>query len=168
MRSEGRERCTGRFGTVASRVEQPLGAVPAITSAKQARESVDSEMLKTNQGQPVTRPAHVSNMHQLVPRIAPAVQLDLSQPSSSAPPAFPGLVSSLRPIRRIAPQVADEAALLRRFTYKHKNQHKGQRWWKRIVEVDRAASRAVDELQAWLGVFSLRCVDRLSCSRAEY
>ncbi|KAL7337303.1 hypothetical protein BJY59DRAFT_496263 [Rhodotorula toruloides] len=94
-------------------------------------------------------------MHQLVPRSAPAVQLDLPKPSSLAPPAFPGLVSSLRPIRRTTLQLADEAALLRRFTYKHKNQHKGQRWWKRIVEVDRAASRAVEELQAWLGVCSL-------------
>ncbi|BGP31844.1 hypothetical protein JCM10296v2_003621 [Rhodotorula toruloides] len=94
-------------------------------------------------------------MHQLVPKRAPAVQLNLPEPSSSAPPAFPGLVSSLRPIRRTTLQLADEAALLRRFTYKHKNQHKGQRWWKRIVEVDRAASRAVDELQGWLGVFSL-------------
>lgn len=108
------------------------------------------------------RRAHVSNMHQLVPRRAPAVQLDLPEPSSSAPPAFPGLVSALRPIRRTTLQLADEAALLRRFTYKHKNQHKGQRWWKRIVEVDRAASRAVDELKGWLGVFSLRCVVRCS------
>ncbi|BGP24399.1 hypothetical protein Rt10032_c03g1481 [Rhodotorula toruloides] len=94
-------------------------------------------------------------MHQLVPRSAPAVQLDLPKPSSSALPAFPGLVSSLRLVRRQTTALADEAALLRRFTYKHKNQHKGQRWWKRIVEVDRAVSRAVDELQGWLGVFSL-------------
>ncbi|GAA6056144.1 hypothetical protein JCM3770_006016 [Rhodotorula araucariae] len=68
-------------------------------------------------------------------------------------PSFPGLVSSLRPIRRLAAQLADEAALLRRFTYKHKNQHKGHGWWKRVVEIDRSAARALDELDAWLAGF---------------
>ncbi|BGP39799.1 hypothetical protein JCM10450v2_003770 [Rhodotorula kratochvilovae] len=86
-------------------------------------------------------------------RQAPAVLLDLPLTPSAGPPSFPGLVSSLRPIKRLAAQLADEAALLRRFTYKHKNQHKGHGWWKRVVEIDRTAARALDELHGWLGGF---------------
>ncbi|GAA5981916.1 hypothetical protein JCM10908_004665 [Rhodotorula pacifica] len=94
-------------------------------------------------------------MHTAVPRQAqpPAVKLPAS--FSSIPPALPGLISSLRPIRKNTTQLADEAALLRRFMYKHKNQHKGQRWWKRIVEVDRCASRAWAELSSWLALFGM-------------
>lgn len=71
-------------------------------------------------------------------------------PPAAPPPAFPGLVSSLRPLRRLAPALADECALLRRFTYKHRNQHKGLPWWKRIHNADRSASRALQELSRWL------------------
>ncbi|GJN89118.1 hypothetical protein Rhopal_002092-T1 [Rhodotorula paludigena] len=71
-------------------------------------------------------------------------------PPAAPPPAFPGLVSSLRPLRRLAPALADECALLRRFTYKHRNQHKGHPWWKRIHNADRSASRALHELSRWL------------------
>lgn len=90
-----------------------------------------------------------------VPRLAPILDLELDPALDSTPLALPGLISSLRPIRRNAAQLADEAALLRRFMYKHKNQHKGQRWWKRIVEVDRCASRALEELSRWLAGFGM-------------
>ncbi|GAA6056142.1 hypothetical protein JCM3770_006015 [Rhodotorula araucariae] len=86
-------------------------------------------------------------------REAPTALLELPLQPFAGPPSFPGLVSSLRPIRRLAAQLADEAALLRRFTYKHKNQHKGHGWWKRVVEIDRSAARALDELDAWLAGF---------------
>ncbi|BGP47903.1 hypothetical protein JCM10450v2_003768 [Rhodotorula kratochvilovae] len=89
----------------------------------------------------------------LLLREAPAASLDLPSLPYAGPPSFPGLVSSLRPIKRLAAQLADEAALLRRFTYKHKNQHKGHGWWKRVVEIDRTAARAFDELHGWLGGF---------------
>ncbi|GAA5928177.1 hypothetical protein JCM10213_005670 [Rhodosporidiobolus nylandii] len=79
----------------------------------------------------------------------------LALPPATTPPAFPGLVSSLRPVRRIATQVSDEAQLLRRFTYKNKNQFKGTGWWRKLVEVDRTTSRASDELTAWLREFGL-------------
>ena len=95
-------------------------------------------------------------MHAAVPRIARLSDLELDPALESVPLALPGLISSLRPIRRTAAQLADEAALLRRFMYKHKNQHKGQRWWKRIVEVDRCASRALEELSRWLAGFGMR------------
>ena len=64
--------------------------------------------------------------------------------------SFPGLLAALRPIRRISTQLADEAVLLRRFTYKNKNQHKGCGWWRKIVEVDRLTSRTKDELEGLL------------------
>lgn len=64
--------------------------------------------------------------------------------------SFPGLLAALRPIRRISSQLADEAVLLRRFTYKNKNQHKGCGWWRKIVEVDRFASRVTEELDGLL------------------
>ncbi|TKA55149.1 hypothetical protein B0A53_02119 [Rhodotorula sp. CCFEE 5036] len=94
-------------------------------------------------------------MHTAVPRVARGPDLKLDPALGSVPLALPGLISSLRPIRRNAAQLADEAALLRRFMYKHKNQHKGQRWWKRIVEVDRCASRALEELSRWLAGFGM-------------
>ncbi|POY71732.1 hypothetical protein BMF94_5093 [Rhodotorula taiwanensis] len=96
-------------------------------------------------------------MHVDVRRQAGATGVELSDVTAAGPlPSFPGLVSALRPVRRSAGQLADEAALLRRFMYKHKNQHKGQRWWKRIVEVDRNTSRALDELVRWLAIFGMR------------
>ncbi|GAA5825709.1 hypothetical protein JCM11251_000344 [Rhodosporidiobolus azoricus] len=84
-----------------------------------------------------------------------AVDIQLSLPPSTAPPAFPGLVSSLRPLKRIASQVRDESALLRRFTYKNKNQFKGTGWWRKLVEVDRVTARAVGELGGLLGEFGI-------------
>ncbi|GAA6027422.1 hypothetical protein JCM8097_007852 [Rhodosporidiobolus ruineniae] len=74
---------------------------------------------------------------------------------TSAPPALPGLVSSLRPLRRTLAQLNDEAALLRRFTYKNKNQFKGTGWWRRIIHADRATSRAADELKGLLSEFGV-------------
>ncbi|GAA5970904.1 hypothetical protein JCM11641_004501 [Rhodosporidiobolus odoratus] len=82
--------------------------------------------------------------------------LSFTLPDDSAPPAFPGLISSLRPIKRIIPQLSDEAALLRRFTYKNKNQFKGTGWWKKLVEVDRLTAKALDEFKGWLGEFGLQ------------
>lgn len=75
----------------------------------------------------------------------------------AATPALPGLLSSLRPLKRLSTNVADEAALLRRFTYKNKNQHKGCGWWRRIVEVDRAVGRVHAELGGLLGEFGIGC-----------
>ena len=75
--------------------------------------------------------------------------------TSALPPALPGLVSSLRPIKRLASQLADEAALLSRFTYKNKNQHKGNGWWRRVVEVDRIVQRLVRELGGLLDLFGV-------------
>ncbi|GAA5906117.1 hypothetical protein JCM6882_003565 [Rhodosporidiobolus microsporus] len=80
---------------------------------------------------------------------------NLTLPPAATPPAFPGLVSSLRPLRRIAAQVADESSLLRRFTYKNKNQFKGTGWWRKLVEVDRVTARAGDELKALLKDFGI-------------
>lgn len=74
-------------------------------------------------------------------------------PASDSPrssESFPGLLAALRPIRRISSQLADEAVLLRRFTFKNKNQHKGCGWWRKIVEVDRFASRVTEELDGLL------------------
>lgn len=96
-------------------------------------------------------------MHAATRRLPPALEVKLDPAVESAPLALPGLVSSLRPIRRSATQLADEAALLRRFMYKHKNQHKGQRWWRRIVEVDRCTSKALAELSGWLAGLGMRC-----------
>ncbi|KPV75351.1 uncharacterized protein RHOBADRAFT_43856 [Rhodotorula graminis WP1] len=87
-------------------------------------------------------------------RHLPAAQLELALDPAAPTPAFPGLVSSIRPLKRIAIQLADEHSLLSRFTYKHKNQHKGTGWWRRVVHVDRAAARALAELDAWLAPFT--------------
>ncbi|KAK4705289.1 hypothetical protein P7C70_g919, partial [Phenoliferia sp. Uapishka_3] len=72
---------------------------------------------------------------------------------STATPLLPGLISSLRPLKRLSTNLSEEAALLRRFTYKNKNQHKGCGWWKRIVEVDRAVERVGAELGGLLAEF---------------
>lgn len=83
-------------------------------------------------------------------------KVDLPTPSTSTlPPALPGLVSSLRPIKRLANQLADEANLLSRFTYKNKNQHKGNGWWRRVVQVDRVIHRLVGELGDLLDQFGV-------------
>ena len=66
------------------------------------------------------------------------------------PTALPGLLGAIRPIRRLSSQLTDEANLLRRFTYKNKNQHKGARWWRKIVNVDRVFSRLSEELEGLL------------------
>lgn len=75
--------------------------------------------------------------------------------SSGPPPALPGLVSSLRPIKRLTNQLSDEATLLKRFTYKNKNQHKGCGWWRRLVEVDRVIDRLVPEVGQLLAQFEV-------------
>lgn len=92
----------------------------------------------------------------MIPKLQPPIHLDL--PSSSSPPALPGLVSSLRPLKRTLPQLVDEAALLRRFTYKNKNQFKGTQWWRKITEVDRTTARALDELTAALDEWGFKFV----------
>lgn len=62
--------------------------------------------------------------------------------------ALPGLLSSLRPLHQFTHQIQQESTLLRRFTYKNKNQHKGCGWWRSgIVQVDRVMERVVTELQ---------------------
>lgn len=121
---------------------------------------------RSGESQSITVHSSTGAMHAAVPRAARAPDLELDPALESVPLALPGLISSLRPIRRNAAQLADEAALLRRFMYKHKNQHKGQRWWKRIVEVDRCASRALEELSRWLAGFGMRCVLRSLCGRS--
>lgn len=75
--------------------------------------------------------------------------------SETRPTSFPGLVSSLRPIKRVSSQLAEEATLLRRFTYKNKNQHKAQGWWKKTVEVDRITGRVTVEIGALLESFGV-------------
>ncbi|GAA5850168.1 hypothetical protein JCM9279_003556 [Rhodotorula babjevae] len=89
----------------------------------------------------------------MLQRKLPPLNLELALDPAAPPPAFPGLVSSLRPLKRLAAQLADEHALLSRFTYKHKNQHKGTGWWRRVVHVDRATARALAEVDAWLATF---------------
>lgn len=78
-----------------------------------------------------------------------------SEASTSTAPSFPGLVSSLRPLKRLSTQLADEASLLRRFSYKNKNQHKGCGWWRKVVEVDRVLERVGTELDGLLGEFGM-------------
>lgn len=81
-----------------------------------------------------------------------------SLPQVPAAP-FPGLLAALRPIRRLAAQVADEATLLHRFTYKNKNQHKGCGWWRKVVEADRVVGRLGPELDGLLAEFGVEaCV----------
>jgi hypothetical protein len=82
---------------------------------------------------------------------APPLQLPSATPA--APPVFPGLVSALRPIKRVLSQLSDEATLLRRFSYKNKNQHKGAGWWRHVMEVDRIMDRTRTELEGLLGEF---------------
>ncbi|KAI5477653.1 hypothetical protein MNV49_006039 [Pseudohyphozyma bogoriensis] len=79
----------------------------------------------------------------------------LPSTSTAATPALPGLVSALRPISRVSSQLSTEALLLRRFTYKNKNQFKGCGWWRKIVHADRIASRVGAELEGLLGEFGL-------------
>ncbi|ORY92705.1 hypothetical protein BCR35DRAFT_298209 [Leucosporidium creatinivorum] len=90
----------------------------------------------------------------MIPRILPP-----TAGSSTAAPTealkLPGLVSALRPLKRGSAQLAEEALLLRRFTYKNKNQHKGCGWWRKIVEVDRVTERVTTELQALLSEFGI-------------
>lgn len=83
-------------------------------------------------------------------------------PSSTCDPALvaselnlPGLISALRPVTKLLIQLRDEASLLRRFTYKNKNQHKAQRWWNKTVEVDRVMHRLTLELGTLLANFGL-------------
>lgn len=100
-------------------------------------------------------PPFLSPLNNLNPRFLSMIRKDnpscsLSLPPSSTPPALPGLVSSLRPIKRSLPQLVDEQSLLRRFTYKNKNQFKGTGWWRKIIEADRCTARAVDELSGWV------------------
>ncbi|GAA5887004.1 hypothetical protein JCM5296_005221 [Sporobolomyces johnsonii] len=91
----------------------------------------------------------------MLPRTPIPSTVQLPAPSSAAPPSFPGLVSSLRPIKRISSQLATEATLLHRFSYKNKNQHKGAGWWRKVVEVDRVVARTLVELEAFLREFGL-------------
>lgn len=79
----------------------------------------------------------------------------LASSSTSSPIPLPGLISSLKPIKRLTSQLAEESLLLRRFTYKNKNQHKANGWWRKIVEVDRVMSRLGDELDGVLGGFGV-------------
>lgn len=76
--------------------------------------------------------------------------------TSASGPTLPGLVSSLRPIKRLGNQLKDEATLLSRFTYKNKNQHKGNGWWRRVVEVDRVIHRLVAEVGELLDQFGIQ------------
>lgn len=89
-----------------------------------------------------------------IPRhLVPAAEVTKAPPTE--PLKLPGLVSALRPLKRGSAQLAEEALLLRRFTYKNKNQHKGCGWWRKIVEVDRVTERVTTELQALLSEFGI-------------
>ncbi|GAA5925185.1 hypothetical protein JCM1841_004677 [Sporobolomyces salmonicolor] len=91
----------------------------------------------------------------MLPRIPIPSTVQLPAPSSAAPPSFPGLVSSLRPIKRLSSQLATEATLLHRFSYKNKNQHKGAGWWRKVIEADRVVARTLVELEGFLREFGL-------------
>ncbi|SCZ99335.1 BZ3500_MvSof-1268-A1-R1_Chr3-1g05954 [Microbotryum saponariae] len=80
---------------------------------------------------------------------------DSTASTSLSAASLPGLVSSLRPLKRSLPQLQQEAALLRRFCYKNKNQHKANAWWKRIIHVDRVIGRLTDELKSLLVALGL-------------
>lgn len=73
-----------------------------------------------------------------------------SNSSSAKPIEYSGIVGLLKPIKRLRSQIYDEATLLRRFTYKNKNQHKGTGWWRKIIESDRIMSRVLEELDGFL------------------
>lgn len=72
--------------------------------------------------------------------------ISISLPASSTTPLFPGLVSSLRPIKRLILQLSDESNLVHRFSYKNKNQHKAAKWWNKLERVDRIMDRTLNEL----------------------
>lgn len=78
--------------------------------------------------------------------------------STSTAPVLAGLVSALRPVKRVSTQLAEESLLLRRFSYKNKNQHKGCGWWRKVIEVDRVMERLGTELEGLLGEFGFECV----------
>ncbi|KAM0755065.1 hypothetical protein T439DRAFT_377444 [Meredithblackwellia eburnea MCA 4105] len=82
-----------------------------------------------------------------------AQSTDGKQHQPSTLHSFPGLVSALRPVRRTTATLKEELALLRRFTYKNKNQHKGSGWWKKVIEVNRCLIRTEEELDGLLGEF---------------
>ncbi|GAA5928663.1 uncharacterized protein JCM15063_003933 [Sporobolomyces koalae] len=77
----------------------------------------------------------------------------VSLPASNAAPTLPGLVSTLRPVKRLWVQLDDELNLLHRFSYKNKNQHKGAHWWKKVIHVDRTLHRTLDEVESLLAHF---------------
>lgn len=83
---------------------------------------------------------------------------ELSEQSTSTAPVLAGLVSALRPVKRISTQLAEESLLLRRFSYKNKNQHKGCGWWRKVIEVDRVMERLGTELEGLLREFGFECV----------
>ncbi|GAA5909806.1 uncharacterized protein JCM6883_003099 [Sporobolomyces salmoneus] len=86
----------------------------------------------------------------MLPRVPPAIQIPSS---STATLSLPGLVSSLRPIKRISSQLNDELNLVHRFSYKNKNQHKASVWWKRVIHVDRTLHRTLEEVDSLLSLF---------------
>lgn len=79
--------------------------------------------------------------------------ISISLPASSTTPLFPGLVSSLRPIKRLILQLSDESNLVHRFSYKNKNQHKAAKWWNKLERVDRIMHRTLNELNDLLNGF---------------
>ncbi|GAA6060089.1 hypothetical protein JCM10212_003050 [Sporobolomyces blumeae] len=87
----------------------------------------------------------------MLPRTPEPLKVEL--PPATGPPAFPGLVSALRPLKRLSAQLRDESALLHRFTYKNKNQHKAATWWRKVVEADRVMSRTLGEVDTLLAHF---------------
>jgi hypothetical protein len=92
----------------------------------------------------------------MLTRTPPTVQIDLQASSSNSTLSLPGLVSSLRPIKRISTQLDDELNLIHRFSYKNKNQHKASVWWKRVIHVDRTLHRALEEVESLLSQFGWR------------
>ncbi|GAA5884652.1 hypothetical protein JCM16303_003699 [Sporobolomyces ruberrimus] len=86
-------------------------------------------------------------------RTPPTWTLDTPASESTGPLSLPGLVSSLRPIKRISTQLNDELNLVHRFSYKNKNQHKASMWWRRVIHVDRTLHRTLGEVESLLAQF---------------
>ncbi|GAA5971495.1 hypothetical protein JCM3765_007006 [Sporobolomyces pararoseus] len=92
----------------------------------------------------------------MLSRTPPKLKLDFEPSSTDKPLALPGLISSLRPIKRISTQLNDELNLIHRFSYKNKNQHKSSVWWKRVIHVDRTLHRTLEEVESLLSQFGWR------------
>lgn len=86
-----------------------------------------------------------------------------STPTTITTTILPGLISSLKPIKKYFLQVKEESLILNRFTYKNKNQYKSNGWWKKLIEVDRNLNRFLIELESFLLEFGIKLVLIVPC-----